>query len=702
MKVLGRYHCRGGKWQIGATRIAAFALMAAWAASGMGVAHASDVVLARGVQDLVAQAESVAIADLVGAQARRNSRGNLIVTDYRYRTVQSILGVAAPEFVLTQGGGTLAGETHAISDAPALRVGERYLVFVRPGRGEMFPPFVGGAQGVYRLAPDGSATALGGTRERQAGDALLAQVQALVQQRGTAPPRAPSRVTMPAGSYPQKAYLPVALTPPPAAGRAPAAIDAADTLDAPVSRAWGPTQTGPADEALQTDGPGLDYVYQHRITPPAVINGFPHDWTPWHPEEEYQMFRWNQFGGDVLRVYATPTGNWAWENDRFDLAGWPDDATMIAQFGEGWGPTTLGITWSRWFGDGPIVESDVALNPAYCWTTDEVAALDDGNACWGFRQTMLHELGHVWGLQHPWETQDVWWDSVMNYSPKRDRFAQLFTDDANAVRAAFAGPGIHDALISLYTTADSTTSMNATYTATQGFPISVRHGDDLSTWITNPFKVENLGTDEILSPVVEFYLSQQRLNWSAYSYLGNASYPTVPTYFTYTYSLPWLPVPAWTPTGDYYFAAYLPGTDAIDYNNSAWADAGTTVHVDNVPTMLVPELYWQTSETGLIGPAGKWRFDFQGAAGTTYWFSLCGGTGGSATFDTTISIAYGSTELAYDDDTCGLQSELAFTAPYDATFSVTIGSYDNLYQGSFSMGYRREINDVIFADGFGP
>jgi hypothetical protein len=290
----------------------------------------------------------------------------------------------------------------------------------------------------------------------------------------------------------------------------------------------------------------------------------------------------------------------------------------------------------------------------------------------------------------------------MNYSPKRYRIAQLFTDDANAVRAAFAGPGIHDALISLYTTADNASSMNATYTATQGFPISVRHGDDLASWITNPFKVENLGTDEIVSPVVEFYLSQHRLDWSAYAFLGNASYPTVPTFFTYSYGLPSLPVPWWTPTGNYYFAAYLPGADAVGGNNSAWADSGVTVHVDNVPTMLVPETWWATSETGSLGPAGKWTFEFQAEEGTTYYFSMCPGSGGSADFDTTMTIAYLSTPLAYDDDTCGYQSELAFTAPYDATFSVTIGSYDDLYQGTFAMGYRRDINDTLFEDGFDP
>lgn len=681
------------------------AVMAAWLIALSGLFHAgagvraADVVLPGGIADLVAGAEWVTVADLVDARSRRNARGNLIVTDYRFRVVRSMLGLPPHEFVLTQGGGTLAGETHALSDAPELVAGERYLLFVRPGRGGMFPPFVGGAQGAYRFAPDGSATSLGGERRHIDRDALLDQVDALVRQRGTAPARLPDFGTMPAGSYPQKAFLPIALTPPPAPARAPTS---AEQGDAPVPRAATVPVPGPVAQTIQSDGPGLDYVYQHRITPPASINAFPHDWSPWHPEEEYQMAKWNQYGGDVLWVYSTPTGDWAWENDRFDLAGWPDNATMIDQFGEGWGPTTLGITWSRWFGDGPIVESDVALNPAYCWTMDEYAAQDEGDACWGFRQTMLHELGHVWGLQHPWETQDVWWDSVMNYSPKRYRIAQLFTDDANAVRVAFSGPAIHDALISLHTTADSSTSMQPAYTATVGFPFSVRHGDDLSSWISQAFKVENLGTDEITSPVVEFYLSQRRLDWSAYSYLGNAVYPSVPTYFTYNYLLPSLPVPWWTPTGNYYFAAYLPGGDANGNNDSAWADTGTMIHVDNVPTMLVPGLSWQTSETGWLGPAGRWSFQFQGEAGTTYWFSLCPDHGGSADFDTTLRIGSFGTELAYVDDTCGLQSELAFTAPWDGTFTATVGSYNDFYQGTFAMGYRRDISDTLFEDGFDP
>jgi hypothetical protein len=78
-----------------------------------------------------------------------------------------------------------------------------------------------------------------------------------------------------------------------------------------VSGATAFAAPGPVVSTIQSGGPGPKYYYEHRITPPAVINGFPHDWTPWYPEDEYQMTKWNQFGGDVLRVYTTPTGDWA-------------------------------------------------------------------------------------------------------------------------------------------------------------------------------------------------------------------------------------------------------------------------------------------------------------------------------------------------------------------------------------------------------
>lgn len=682
-------------------RMAALGLLFALLCGSPAVTVAQDLMTKTSLPDLVAEAEWIVVADLVDARARRNARGNLIVTDFRFNTEEVLLGVPPRSgFVLTQGGGTLAGETHEISDTADLAVGSRYLLFVRPGRGEMFAPFVGGAQGAYRLSSDGKATPLGGTQAPVGYDSLVEQVNALIGERGAAPPRAARSGNMPAGTYPAKIYQPLALTPP-MGQSAPAISDVAEVTPGPMTdgaEASGGTRSGVP--MIASSGPGLDYRYEHRITPPAVFNAFPHDWTPWHPEEEYQMASWNQYGGEVFHVFTTPTGNWAWENDRFDLAGWPDDATMIDQFGEGWGANTLAITWSRWFGDGPIVESDVALNPAFCWTLDERAATNAADSCWGFRQTMKHELGHAWGLKHPWETQDVWWDSIMNYSPKNYRYPHLFADETNAVRVAFGGPAIHDALLSLYTTA-SGGSQSSVYTATQQFVLSLHHGDDLAGWITNPFKIENLGSDDIVTPTVQFFLSQQRLDWNAgYAYLGSAVYPTVGLFMTFTNGLPWLPIPATTPTGNYTFAAYVPDADANMSNNSAWADEGVTVHVDNNPTTLVPDLGWQASEFGYLGPAGRWTFQFVGEEATTYYFSLCPDSGGTADFDSTLSISYFGTIVAEDDDTCDLLSDIVWTAPYSGTFTITVGSYQDSEQGTFQLGYRRDISDVLFADGF--
>ncbi len=115
-------------------RLAAIAFGIALACGAVDHSSAQELMLPQSLSDLVAESDFIAIADVVSAQARRNSRGNLIVTDYRFRVSETLEGAApGTEFVLTQGGGTLAGETHQLSDAADLSVGQRYLIFVRPG-----------------------------------------------------------------------------------------------------------------------------------------------------------------------------------------------------------------------------------------------------------------------------------------------------------------------------------------------------------------------------------------------------------------------------------------------------------------------------------------------------------------------------------------------------------------------------------------
>jgi len=46
---------------------------------------------------------------------------------------------------------------------------------------------------------------------------------------------------------------------------------------------------------------------------------------------------------------------------------------------------------------------------------------------------------------------------------------------------------------------------------------------------------------------------------------------------------------------------------------------------------------------------------------------------------------------------------VTFTAPYSSdSFTLRVTSYDHEYQGSFWVGYRRDLVEVIFYGGFDP
>src|SRR4029077_20804556 len=72
--------------------ITTWLVVAALVGACAGPATAQELTGAKTLPDLVAESEWIAVADLVGAHARRNARGNLIVTDYSFRLVQTIEG----------------------------------------------------------------------------------------------------------------------------------------------------------------------------------------------------------------------------------------------------------------------------------------------------------------------------------------------------------------------------------------------------------------------------------------------------------------------------------------------------------------------------------------------------------------------------------------------------------------------------------
>lgn len=657
--------------------------------------HAQHAV-PKTLTDLVDEAESIVVAQLESAQPRWNSRHTLIVTDYRFRIERGLLGGKPREqWVLSQGGGSLDGETHRLSSNPELRIGARYLMFVRADRGEVFAPFVAGGQGIYRIGDDGEAEALAGGGRRPL-DTLVHDVDRLLQVRGNEPPHRYQPAALPVGMhYPSKVYVPRGVAARPNAGPHGEVPLSAENADRPaVIRSAAMS----ANEGAGTDASPPWVVYNHygpTVNPPVVYDELPHDWT-WSPQDQYQMSEWNRYAGNLFRVSGSELGTWAFRNDRFELVGWPDNQTMINQFGEGWDTNTLAITWSLSNASNVIVEADIAFNPAFCWTLDEYRGSDPDDACWAFQQTMLHELGHGWGLDHPWEHQDVWWDSVMNYSPKANRLSRLNTDDVNAVRGRYNGPAISDGLISQYRTSDSTTSNQPIYSPALPTSISVQHGGTLS--LAGPIQIENLGTTNIVNPAVEIYLGENWNAWSGnYVYLRTANFAsTIGTFSTFTYNLNATTIPATVPTGLYYLTLWLDNADDYSGNNTASSNPDVMVTVNNVAPLLAPAESWRATAVGHIGPSGRWDFRLPVSAGKTYELTTCASGLGSATFDTIIEIVGAGVS---NDDYCGLQSRVQWTAAATQTRTIRVTGY-SAAQGDFVLGYRLLVTDRLYSSGF--
>lgn len=636
--------------------------------------------------DELAAAPRIVVADLESAQSRWNPQHTLILTDYAFRRVEILRGDFNERFVLTQGGGTVGNETHALSDLPQLQTGRRYLLILNAADNPVFSSVRYGAAGALEIDRDAA---------RIRGGETLTDFRARVD-RSAVIDDAALRPAPSGQSYPAAIWRPDEK---PAAQPAPALLRPAEAAPAaqPPAREDGPSPFGrpAAVEPLLPFVP--DYVVQRRPAPFITFNPLPLTWV-WSPADQNQMAEWNHYG-DIFRVQA-PTGTWGWRNDRYDLAGFPGDADMNAQFGAPWGATTLAICYSRWVDNGPIVESDIAVNPAYNWTLDDAyGTQSDTTTPWSFRQALLHELGHSWGLQHPWETQNVFWPSTMNYGPKWARDPTLQADDTAAIHWAYPGIALHDGSLVMYRTDDSSASNNALYSSATTMLSSYTHGQ--SVGFSGAVTLQNLGTDNIVNPAVDVYLSGSRMAYDSAVYLGRSYYlATVPPFPN---SLALLNLGSYfiddsVPVGIYYPVIYLAdsgGTEAYAANNSAWGRYEYPVTINNVTTTLLPTPAVQTTAIGRIGPRGQWIYGLNAQAGYTYTFATCGLAG----FDTVLQIRGGFPTVA-DDDGCGIQSTLSWTSTSNQFVTVVVGGFSAAAQGAFQLAYSGG-NDRIFAADFG-
>ncbi|HET9226923.1 MAG TPA: hypothetical protein VFR31_09665, partial [Thermoanaerobaculia bacterium] len=475
-------------------------------------------------EQMVQLSRQILVAVVEGQQARWNEQRTLIVTDYFLRVESHLRGKTADRVTLTMPGGTLDGETHDTSVSVHLRQGERYLLFCRDLEQPQMSPITGSRQGTFREVLRANGTrgvepALGGEIKVAFADFVDA-VRDLVRKTPSGVPVIPGWSRTP-NNLPAQVYSPLASAP-------DGPIDIPQSLLLPGAVPPYPDDASQLVMKLQAAGAAREpdtltgrYVYLRRPIPPVVFNPLPSNFTPWSPNDQAMMAYWNVYASSLFRVYQPSRGTWAWGDGVSDIAGFPSDAAMVSQFGNAWGPNILGVTYARAGGNGLLIEADIALNPHFAWTTDEADASTAASPANSYRQTMLHELGHAWGLQHPWETQRVWWDSVMNYAPKPFRTVKLFSDDAGAVRAAYPGTQIHDGLLSAHQT-DFGSGNHPEYFAS--LPTSAVVAAGASFQFNQPITLENVGTDDLVNPKVEVYLTPQRISFDNAIFLTTLQY----------------------------------------------------------------------------------------------------------------------------------------------------------------------------------
>lgn len=504
--------------------------------AGARVTFATQVIPLT-LEQAVRGSSDVIVGTVISAASRwGDASKRWMLTDYVVEVEQVVAGnlPSASRMTVTFWGGTIDGETQEIAGMELPAVGHRHVLMLRRNWAQSTgSPLVGLDQGLFRVRRD-AATGRDIVLDRHrrplqrspAGTPRLSQSSQAADTVGLSefvvwisnlPPGADVSAIAAVDYNDPRVLRPLTLKPEPPGERLAAAGDHRRPTREPTRTAALPPsaddRTGVVvgePTTATSDRVGAQYTWRAPAWAPIVVNQFPSSWS-WSPEDQYQMSKWNHYAADVFRVFTTPTGSYGWPNDRFDLAGWPSSADTQFVYGYTWEPGTLGITFRRT--TDHIVEADVALNPAFGWTLDDEWVYDGGSSI-GFRQTMIHELGHMWGLEHNFN-----WLSLMNYLGMDYRAYGLpFSDDTEAMRTAHPPQTVARTDLGVYLFWWNEFFGGVRDTA---FPSSVVAGDFMSV---NTFHLENAGTTTITNPVLRWYLTSQRSYAGSTTFLGSTTF----------------------------------------------------------------------------------------------------------------------------------------------------------------------------------
>jgi len=525
------------------------------------------------VREIAAASPHIVVATVEERRSRWNDLRTLILTDYTLRVEERLRGAAPDRISITVPGGTLGRLSDDTCISVHLQPGARYLLFLGDLGHPTLTPVVGGEQGVFPEVP----------REVPGTPVAFRDLVGAVRSLAARVPLAPRPVVQAAATLPAKRWNPSAM-PVPMAGSLPPRA-APESVIPPLPEEGAPGIAEITDAVLTLPPPvspvAGKFLFHELANRPVIVNPLTDsEFSPW---DQYEMAYWNRYSGDLFRVLDPPTASWAYNNGVSDMVGFPEDFIMKRQFGYDWadlGTGVLAVTFAR-REDGVVIEADVAFNPHRSWTTDDLAATSSQDPVFAFKEAALHELGHVWGLLHPWdEEESVSWDSVMNYKLRTYYVAELFADDTAAVRRAFPpGVAIRDGLISSYVTVRNERFVIPDYRTPLPTVATVRANGAFA--LNGPIKIENVGTEPLVDPAVEVYLTPARLSFDGAVLVKRAKVRgKIPSGGTLQVKLTGFKVPRGTPPGTYFLGYLLRDPkDAYQGNNAAWALDSVTVTV---------------------------------------------------------------------------------------------------------------------------